>query len=187
MPVLDALALPLDAIQYYAQNVIRSDIFHVVRRSDEDRYLHLIAFVAHQYRRLQDNLVDILISALQSSVNSAQRTHKELCYGRHDERAEALRSLSTSVQDALIFAESVEHIAADNNLADSEKIRRIRELLATSADRRAADAALQGKVKAISSKPIITPSWKVGRHGSKIVYPPSSRLCPGAVSQGLKR
>lgn len=60
VPILEALALPHDAIRYYTHSVIRSDIFQVARRAEEDRYLHLIAFVAHQYRRLQDNLVDVL-------------------------------------------------------------------------------------------------------------------------------
>jgi hypothetical protein len=38
--------------------VLRSEIFQIIRRNDPDRYLHLLAFVAHQYYRLQDNLVD---------------------------------------------------------------------------------------------------------------------------------
>ncbi len=35
--------------KYYAHSVIKSEIFQVTRRSSEDRYLHLIAFVTHQY------------------------------------------------------------------------------------------------------------------------------------------
>jgi hypothetical protein len=148
VPILEALALPHGAIRYYAHSVIRSDIFQVARRADEDRYLHLIAFVAHQYRRLQDNLVDALISALQSSVNAAQRAHKELCYDRREQRADALRSLSTSLQDALTFATSVGRITEDTDLTDSEKVRRIRALLAASAEHRAASTSLKEEVEA---------------------------------------
>jgi len=147
-PILEALALPHEAIRYYAHSVIRSDIFQVARRAEEDRYLHLIAFVAHQYRRLQDNLVDVLISALQSSVNAAQRAHKEICYDRREQRADALSSLSTSLQDALTFAASVGRVTEDADLTDSEKVRRIRQLLAASADRRAAVATLRGQIEA---------------------------------------
>ena len=148
VPILEALALPHDAIRYYAHSVIRSDIFQVARRAEEDRYLHLIAFVAHQYRRLQDTLVDAFISALQSSVNAAQRAHKELCYDRREQRADVLRSLSTSLHNALSFAASVGRITEETDLSDSEKVRRIRALLAASAERRAAGASLKDEVEA---------------------------------------
>jgi hypothetical protein len=57
-PMLDALALNHEGIAYYANSVIKSEIFQLARRDQEDRYLHLVAFIAHQYYRLQDNLVD---------------------------------------------------------------------------------------------------------------------------------
>jgi Domain of unknown function (DUF4158) len=42
-------------IQEYANSVLKSEIFQIARRHDEDRYLHVLAFIAHQYYRLQDN------------------------------------------------------------------------------------------------------------------------------------
>jgi TnpA family transposase len=148
LPTLEALALPHDAIRYYAHGVIRSDVFQVARRTEEDRYLHLIAFIAHQYRRLQDTLVDVLLAALQSSVNAAQRDHKEACYDRREQRGEALKSLSASLQDALAFTASVKRITEDGGLTDAEKVRQIRGLLEASADRRAAIASLKEQVEA---------------------------------------
>jgi hypothetical protein len=148
LPALEALALPHDAIRYYAHGVIRSDVFQVARRTEKDRYLHLIAFVAHQYRRLQDTLIDVLLAALQSSVNAAQRAHKEACYDRREQRGEALKSLSASLQDALAFTASVERITEDDGLTDAEKVRRIRKLLEASADHRAAIASLKEEVEA---------------------------------------
>ena len=56
LPILCALDLNHEGIRYYAHSVIKSEIFQMTRRSSEDRYLHLIAFVTHQYFRLQDNL-----------------------------------------------------------------------------------------------------------------------------------
>lgn len=81
-PVLPALNLNYDGTRYYAHSVIKSEIFQVVRRADEARYLHVIAFIAHQYYRLQDNRVDVLLASLQSYQNSARREHKERCYAR---------------------------------------------------------------------------------------------------------
>jgi hypothetical protein len=46
--MLDALALNHEGIAYYANSVIKSEIFQLARRDQEDRYLHLVAFIAHQ-------------------------------------------------------------------------------------------------------------------------------------------
>ncbi len=49
---LQILDLNHDGIRYYANSVLKSEIFQVARRHDEDRYLHVLAFIAHQYFRL---------------------------------------------------------------------------------------------------------------------------------------
>jgi hypothetical protein len=54
-PTLQSLALIPGGIRYYAESVLRSEIFQLTRRDDPDRYLHVIAFIAHQFYRLQDN------------------------------------------------------------------------------------------------------------------------------------
>jgi Domain of unknown function (DUF4158) len=66
LPILCALDLNHEGVRYYAHSVIKSEIFQVTRRSSKDRYLHLIAFVTHQYFRLQDNLLDVLVNVLRS-------------------------------------------------------------------------------------------------------------------------
>ena len=91
--VLTALALPPDGIRYYAHSVLKSEIFQIARRADEDRYLHVVAFITHQYYRLQDNLVDVLLTAVQSYQNSAQREHKELRYAQRAQRKQLLQTL----------------------------------------------------------------------------------------------
>ena len=70
---LRVLALKPEGIRYYADNVIRLKVFQLIRRNDPDRYLHLLAFIAHQYYRLQDNLVDTLLASLRSFQNGAIR------------------------------------------------------------------------------------------------------------------
>ena len=77
-PALQTLALNPEGIQYYAHSVIKSEIFQVTRRNDPDRYLHVIAFIAHQYFRLRDNLFDVLLTSLQSFQNGALRAPRSL-------------------------------------------------------------------------------------------------------------
>ena len=129
-PVLNSISLNHDGIHYYANSVIKAEIFQVLRRSEEDRYLHVIAFVAHQYYRLQDNLVDGLLSSLQSFHNSAQREHKEQCYVRRQQRNQSLKALVNCLDEELLGTLAViDGITHDERLTDSEKIERIRTVL----------------------------------------------------------
>ena len=131
-PILDELSLNQDGIQYYAHSVIKSEIFQLTRRAEKDRYLHLLAFIAHQYYRLQDNLVDVLLSSLQSFQNGALREHKEQWYARRELRNASLKALVACLDLGLV--ETLARIAIlteDNALPDSEKVQRIRALLST--------------------------------------------------------
>ncbi len=99
--ILPSLELGHEGIRYYANSVIKSDIFHFSRRSNEDRYIHLIAFIAHQYYRLQDNLADVLLMVMQSYQNGAIREHRDLCYENHKQRDHSFKSLSILGDNAL--------------------------------------------------------------------------------------
>ncbi|MBK9662532.1 MAG: hypothetical protein IPO71_05370 [Nitrosomonas sp.] len=56
----------MESVILHANSVLKSEIFQITRRRDEDRYLHLLAFIAHQYYRLQDNLVDVLLNSIRA-------------------------------------------------------------------------------------------------------------------------
>jgi hypothetical protein len=101
-PALQAIALKPGGIQYYAHSVIRSEIFQLTRRGDPERYLHLLAFIAHQYYRLQDNLVDVLLASLRSFQNGAIREHKELCYARREQLNESVKVLLEGIERSAV-------------------------------------------------------------------------------------
>jgi TnpA family transposase len=129
-PVLDGLALNQDSIQYFAHGVIKARIFQLARRDEPDRYLHLVAFITHQYYRLQDNLVDVLLASLQSFQNSAQREHKEQCYARREQRNESLKTLLAYLDMGVVETlATIATLTEDHTLSDTEKVTRIRALL----------------------------------------------------------
>jgi hypothetical protein len=139
-PALQPLALKPESIRYYADSVIRSEIFQLTRRKERDRYLHLISFIAHQFYRLQDNLVDVLLASLQSFQNGAIRDHKEQCYARREQRNELLKALLGGLERGLIGTlTSIGAITDDRALSDAEKVKRIRALLAARETRRLLD------------------------------------------------
>ena len=130
-PVPDHLNLGPDGIQYYAYGVIIAEIFQLTRRGAHERYLHLTAFIAHQYYRLHDNLVDVLLSSLQSFQNSAQREHKDQCYVRREQRNDSLKTLVGFLDHGVLETlAKITGVTKDSNLSDTEKVQRIRALLA---------------------------------------------------------
>ena len=148
--VLQAIALKPEGIRYYADNVIRSKIFQLIRRDDPGRYLYLITFIAHQYYRLQDNLVDVLLASLRSFHNGAIREHKEKCYVRREQHHEALKTLLGGLEHGLVGTlTTIGSITEDRALSDTEKVTRIRGLLAPRETRRLLEKDPVAELKAL--------------------------------------
>jgi TnpA family transposase len=130
-PVLTALALPPDGIRYYANSVIKAEIFQMARRTDDDRYLHVVAFIAHQYYRLQDNLVDVLLTTVQSYQHSTQREHKEVRYAQRAQRKQLLKTILGVMDEQLVSPlRAIREITEQPQLSDTEKVAHIRVQLA---------------------------------------------------------
>jgi hypothetical protein len=146
---LRVLALKPEGIRYYADNVIRLKVFQLIRRNDPDRYLHLLAFIAHQYYRLQDNLVDTLLASLRSFQNGAIREHQEQCYARREQHNESLKALLGGLERGLVGTlATIGSITEDRALSDAEKVTRIRALLATRETRRLVEKDPVAELKA---------------------------------------
>jgi len=130
LPILSAMNLNNEGVRYYAGSVLKSQMFQLHQRSDEDRYVHVIAFVAHQYYRLQDNLVDVLLSVVQSFQNSAQREHKEQIYGQRKMRDKNLAGLLSRIDtDVFDVLKKIRKLTHDTKLSDADKISKISSLL----------------------------------------------------------
>lgn len=122
-PLVEHLDLSYECARYYAYSVIKAQIPQVSRRADHDRLLHLIAFIAYQTFKLNDTLIDTLLSAVQAVVNSAVKAQKEVYFKEREQRSQALSGLADklrqSVQETL---SSTRHILTDTQLRDSQKI-----------------------------------------------------------------
>lgn len=130
-PLLPVLDLGYEGIRYFANSVIKSDIFQLNQRTEEDRYVHVVAFITHQYYRLQDNLVDTLLASVKTFENSAKRDHKEWCYEQHKTQHQSLKTLAFSIDEKVFgFVRQIQDII-DNDEADSRKLALIKGLLET--------------------------------------------------------
>jgi len=128
--VVESLDLTQEGIRYYAHSVLKSQVFQISRRSDEDRYLHLICFVAHQFFRLQDTLVDALLTCVQNTLNTCKRQHKEIYYEQRVAQRRSVKMLVDAVQQGTCDPlNQIQRIAFCDDLPDDEKIHQIQNLL----------------------------------------------------------
>src|SRR5262249_210579 len=99
--VILALGLTHEGLYYYANSVIKAQIFQVARRAAADRYLHLLTFIAHQTFKLQDTL------------NTTLREYKEQYYNERLERRQVINKLVTGVdRDVLAVFSEIQSIIA---------------------------------------------------------------------------
>ncbi len=129
-PVLPVLNLGHEGIRYFANSVIKTDIFQLNQRADEDRYVHLTAFIAHQYYRLQDNLVDTLLTTVNSFQNGAKRDHKDWCFEQRKGQLGSLKVLVASLDENIFgVLRQIRDITKDGEADDTGKLARICSLL----------------------------------------------------------
>ena len=128
--VLPMIGLGRGGIAYFAGGVIRGRLSQLNQRSDPDRHLHAIAFVAHQFARLQDNLIDTLLASVQAHSNACQREHKERCYILRQERDDRLSTWVETVDRTVLgVLERATAIVHEGGSDDADKLARLRSLL----------------------------------------------------------
>ncbi len=116
---------------YFESSVLRSEIFQMQRRDRNDRYIHAAAFVAHQFYRCQDNMIDLWFSVMASFKSAAVREYQEtLAQERKDQQrqiAVVIDGLEVSVFGVL---DGIESVMGEANLSDAEKVAAAKALLA---------------------------------------------------------
>lgn len=97
------------------------------RRERNDRHLHAAAFVAHQFYRCQDNMIDLWLSVMASFKSAAARDYQEALVQRTQGSAATdqrpLQSLPEGLE-VFVFGvlRDIRSVIAAANLSDAEKI-----------------------------------------------------------------
>jgi TnpA family transposase len=128
--VYSVLNLDHEAVRYYAGSVIKSRIFQISRREEEDRYLHVTAFIAHQFYSLQDNLVDVFLSTVKTFENAANREHKDQCFEHRKEQTRSMQELLDKIEtDIFGVLDGIQSVLNDSSIDPAVKIADIVRLL----------------------------------------------------------
>jgi hypothetical protein len=135
--VIGPLDLPPEGVRYYANSVLKSQIFQVSRRAEDDRHLHLVCFIMHQFLRLHDVLIDTLLLSVQSALNTCEREYKERYYSGRTAQRQALQTLVDDVSEGMGTPLSdIEAIAFNEQLSDAEKVGDIQAILSQGQEQR---------------------------------------------------
>lgn len=124
------LGLSTEIINYYARTVIRSDIYDLVRKSSDKKYLYLCCFVVHQLYKQHDALVDILLKAVQSNTNICEKEYKLQTFEESKERAKETKQLIHSYSSQNKVLAKIKSIAYSDELSNPQKVSKIQTLIA---------------------------------------------------------
>lgn len=127
-PIIALLKLSPEITRYYAELSIKSQVFQLSRR-EENRYLLLISFVIHQYYKLNDSLVDVLIQASQTALNTTLRNYKERLYEARQSNHRAVLGLSEALKSYMSTFKKVETILSGKEMTAEDKIKQLRRIL----------------------------------------------------------
>lgn len=136
LPIMRGLQVPngpigQDSMYYHAQWTMKSTAFQLQRMADPSmQYLHLLSFIQHQFYTYQDNLIDVLLSSVQSSLNQAVKEQKERYFASRRAKNQAIRSVTRSRRRYKETWEEAKTIIQSEELADDEKIILLNEIVA---------------------------------------------------------
>ncbi len=137
--IIAALDLTREGIRYHATSVMKFQVFQISRRTQDDRHLHLICFIAHQFYRLQDTLIDVLLTVTQNTLNACKRIRKDQHYAARAAEANEVEAFLDCVdQGAVSPLSAIEAITFNPDLSDQEKVRQIQDIFSNGRSQRQA-------------------------------------------------
>jgi TnpA family transposase len=130
LPYMSDLKLTEHNCTYYATWVKKAKLSQIKQFPDKEKtYLHLIAFIQHQFYLRQDSYVDILLKCVQSAKNTTLNKLTERDQLTRTERRAAVRHLTKTNRQYRALIDEITDIAKSIYLSDKEKIQKITGLL----------------------------------------------------------
>jgi len=132
LPIIDALGMTPQTCEYYAVWLKKAKLSQLKQFPNQNKlYLHLIAFIQHQFYLRQDAFADILLKCVQSSQNTALKRLDTPSSPTRNEQCAAIQQLKKSRQNDRELIDEITLIVRSSLLSDQEKVEKINELLVT--------------------------------------------------------
>ncbi len=128
--VYNALNMHEKATEHYATWVQKATITQLKTFPNRyKRYLHLLAFIKHQYSTRQDVLVDILLKTTQAALNTATKDEDNSDLKKRGEQKEAIRVVTKARKNAQHLIDEITRVMRCEDVSAAEKITKIEQLL----------------------------------------------------------
>ena len=129
--IMDCLNLPSEVISQYADYTIRSTKFQLSQLKPNKRYLYMIAFIANQFSRMHDALIDHFVQAVQASNHSALALFRENHFASRKGHGSRIYPFFHSLEkDVFTFINGLENTLEANHLGDENKILEMKVMFA---------------------------------------------------------
>jgi TnpA family transposase len=125
-----SLNLNHDGALYWTRYVERNKTAHLAQRTNDTRYVSLIAFIAYQYFRGHDILADILLHSVQSIKNLIQDTLKAQRADRYIKQNQLFFETVVQAKACLVDPlEQITDLAFDSAMDPEVCVAKIRDIL----------------------------------------------------------
>ena len=129
-PVLDNLTLSDKATDYYATWLTKADHQQLLQFPNRHKaYLHLLAFIKHQFYRRQDHSIDVLLKSVTAARSFIRKQLNQQDQVKQKERNLAIEALRQAQLTASQFANGVIAITHTANATPNEKYYKIEALV----------------------------------------------------------
>lgn len=124
------LGLSENATEYYATWVKKATLAQLKQFPNRwKRYLHLLAFIKHEYCIHQDVLMDTLLSSTRLVVNSARRQEDRNDLQKRSEHKNAIRAINRAQKTARHLLNEITRVVRSEEMEPSERLAKIEQLL----------------------------------------------------------
>jgi len=126
LPIIEVIGMTEKIAQYHAKWIEQSKISQLNQKDHVNIKFLLLAFIKHQYYIRNDNLIDRLVSAVQTAKNSAYRAQRDFSFANEPKKNKLIESLQNS---ALSTLNSINAVLKDDTLNDHKKVLKMQQLM----------------------------------------------------------
>ncbi|MCY4306234.1 MAG: hypothetical protein OXC62_15885 [Aestuariivita sp.] len=105
-------------------------MFQIKQRADNDRRIHAITFVAHQFYRTQDNLIDLWLHVIASFHAKATRDHSNRLLENQAAQQKQIKSVVNDLETSVFgLLSDIRDVVEADGISDTQKFSTIQALL----------------------------------------------------------
>ena len=127
--LMQTLSLHNETIKHYANWIRKASLQQIRQLAEPKRYLHLLAFIANQYRLRQDISADMLLVCVQSTENAILKEQKNRSFQNANVQHQTIQLLTEARISYKSLLNKIQTIAKATVFSDAEKMQQINELL----------------------------------------------------------